>query len=143
MSERKITDAEKAFAREILSRNPFVQLLGIELVGLEYGEAACRIMIEEKHLRAGGFLHGGVTASLIDTVAAFAVASHLEKGENSVTVDLTLHFLRPVYRGEIIARAKVLRGGKRLLTVSGELFDETGELAATALMTYSKITIKS
>ena len=80
-----------------------------------------------------------MTASLIDTVMAFAVATYLEAGENSVTIDLTVHYLRPLYRGEITARAKVLRAGKRIVTASAEVFDETGELAATALSTYNKI----
>jgi uncharacterized protein (TIGR00369 family) len=138
----KITDEQREMARQILARNPFVSLLEIELVELEHGEAMCRILAGEKHFRAGGFVHGGVTASLVDTATAFAVATHLERGENSVTVDLTLHFLRPLHRGEITARARVLRAGKRLLTVAAEVFDGDGELAATALTTYSKISLK-
>ncbi len=134
-----ITEAQKEYARRILTLNPFVKMLGIELVDLAHGEATCSLKVEEKHERAGGFLHGGVTASLIDTVLAFAVATHLASGENSVTIDLTVHYLRPLYRGEITARAKVLRAGKRIVTASAEVFDETGELAATALSTYSKI----
>lgn len=140
MNEKPIiSEAQKEYARRILTENPFVTMLGIELVDLEHGEALCRLQIEEKHQRAGGFLHGGVTASLIDTVMAFAVATHLAPGENSVTIDLTVHYLRPLYLGEITARAKVLRAGKRIVTASAEVFDETGELAATALTTFSKI----
>jgi hypothetical protein len=33
----------------------------------------------------------------------------------------------------------VLRSGKRLIAVSAELFDDAGNLAATALSTYIKI----
>lgn len=143
MSDEKpiITEAQKEYARRILTANPFVSLLGIELVELEHGEASCRLQIEEKHQRAGGFLHGGVTASLVDTTLAFAVATHLEPGQNSVTIDLTIHYLRPVYQGAVTAQAKVLRAGNRIVTASAEVFDETGELIATALSTYSKIRI--
>lgn len=142
MSQIKITEEHKQLARQILSQNPFVEMLGIELVELEMGEAVCQLEIEEKHERRGGFVHGGVTASLIDTVTALAVATRLQPGENSVTVDLTVHFLRPIFRGSITARAKVLRAGKRLVTLSAEVLDAQGELAATALTTYSKITLK-
>lgn len=141
-TEIKITDEQKQLAREIMSQNPFVEMLGIELVELEYGAAVCQIRLEEKHERRGGFTHGGVTASLVDTVTALAVATHLQAGENSVTVDLTVHFLRPVFRGAMTARAKVLRAGKRLVTVSAEVFDSAGELAAAALTVYSRITPK-
>lgn len=142
MSERIITDADKELARQILAKNPFSVLLNIELVELEHGAATCRIQSEEKHQRFGGFLHGGVTASLIDTAAAFAVATLLEQGENSVTVDLTIHYLRPIY-AQATATARVLRAGKRLLTVSVETFDEHHQLAATALTTYSRVKLKS
>lgn len=143
MSEKPIiTEAQKEYARRILTTNPFVSLLGIELVDLTPGEAVCRLQIEEKHQRAGGFLHGGVTASLIDTTLAFAVATHLEPGQNSVTIDLTVHYLRPIYQGIVTAHAKVLRAGKRIVTVSAEVYGETNEIAATALSTYSKIRIE-
>lgn len=141
MSEITITEEHKQLARQILSQNPFVEMLGVELVELEYGAAVCRINAEEKHERRGGFVHGGVTASLVDTVTALAAATHLQPGENSVTVDLTIHYLRPIYRGEIKARAVVLRAGKRLITLSAEVFDHRGELAASALTTYSKVTL--
>lgn len=143
MSEIEITGELKQLARQILSENPFVEMLGIELIDLEPGEATCRLHVEEKHERRGGFVHGGVTASLIDTVTALAAATYLKPGENSVTIDLTVHFLRPIFGGAIIARAKVLRAGKRIIALSGEVFDEKGELAATALTTYSKIMVKS
>jgi acyl-CoA thioesterase len=142
-TEIKITDEHKQLARQILSENPFVEMLGIELIELELGEAVCRLRVEEKHERRGGFVHGGVTASLIDTVTALAVATYLKPGESSVTVDLTVHFLRPIYNGAVTARAKVLRAGKRIITLSAEVFDEKGELAASALTTYSKVTLKS
>lgn len=140
MENTKLTEAEKQFARELLKTVPFNNLLGVELVEIERGEAVCRLKIEEKHLRGGGFLHGGATASLIDTAAAFAVGSLTGVPINAVTVDLTIHYLRPLFN-EAVAKARVLRAGKRLLTVSAEVFDENGVLAATALTTYSKINL--
>ena len=136
----KLTEAEKEFARQLLTNIPFASLIGIELVELEGGEAVCLLKVEEKHLRGDNFLHGGVTASLIDTATAFAVGSVLDKLGNAVTVDLTIHYLRPVIR-EATAKAKVLRKGKRLLIVSADVFNEDGELAATALTTYSRINL--
>lgn len=126
-------------AQQVLAKNPFLQLLGIELETLAYGEAVCRLRADEKHTRIGAFLHGGATASLIDTAMAFAVGSILGTAANAVTVNLTVHFLLPIQTGEIVAKACVIRAGKRLLTVSTEVFNSRGETAATALATYSRI----
>ena len=86
-----------------------------------------------------GIVHGGAVASLMDSASAFAVLTLLGPDEQTVTVDLTLHFLRPVSEGRIEARARVLRGGRRVFTVSIEATADTGKLVATALTTYLKI----
>ncbi len=126
-------------AQKVLAENPFLKLLGIEVEYMGEGEAVCRLRAEEKHTRIGGFMHGGATASLIDTTMAFAVGSILGNVMEAVTTDLTIHYLRPIRAGETIAKARVVRNGKRLLTISADIFDVDGKLAATALSTYSRI----
>ena len=85
-----------------------------------------------------GILHGGALASLMDSASAFAVLTLLEPGERTVTVDLTLHFMRPVSEGRVEARGRVLRAGRRVFTVSIEATDAAGKSVATALTTYLK-----
>jgi uncharacterized protein (TIGR00369 family) len=70
---------------------------------------------------------------------AFASITCLAEGEQSTTIDLTVHYLRPVREGEIFCTARVVRNGKRIMTVSAEVVDETGKLVATSLSTYTKI----
>jgi uncharacterized protein (TIGR00369 family) len=84
----------------------------------------------------GGIAHGGALASLLDTAAAFAVHTLLDPAARTVTVDLTVHFLRPVSAGRVEARARVLREGRRILIISAEATDQTGLLVATATTTY-------
>ena len=56
--------------------------------------------------------------------------------EQTVTVDFTVHFLRPVSAGRIEARARVLRRGRRVAILSVEARDRDGLLVATATTTY-------
>ncbi|HEV2762854.1 MAG TPA: PaaI family thioesterase [Pyrinomonadaceae bacterium] len=127
-------------ARELFEGIPYVRLLGLELVSAGGGEATVRLPHRPELTRHEGIMHGGALASLVDTASAFAVLSLLEEGERTVTVDLTLHFLRPVLGGETIARARVLRAGRRLVTVSVEAAGPDEKLVATALTTYARIT---
>jgi uncharacterized protein (TIGR00369 family) len=85
-----------------------------------------------------GILHGGALVSLLDTAAAFAVLTLLAPGQRTVTVDLTVHFLRPVSSGRVEARARVLREGGRVCIISVEATDQTGVLISTATTTYVK-----
>lgn len=94
-------------------------------------------------MRNDGIIHGGALASLIDSAFAVAITPLLGEGERTVTVDLTIHYLRPVSGGVAKASARVVRAGRRVITVSADLFDENEKLAATALSTYLRITTSS
>ena len=136
---KEITEEHKQLAREALKQAPFPQLLGLELVDLKFGEAVLKLKMRDDLRQPYGLLHGGATASLIDTATAFAVISAYEKGEQSTTVDLTVHFLRPHTTGEVVCTARVARAGRRITTVSAEVVNEQGKLIATALSTYMKV----
>lgn len=130
---------EKQTAAEIIKKIPYPSFLGIELVDLKFGEAVLKLQMRDQLRQPYGFLHGGATASLIDTATAFACISCLEEGEQTMTIDLTVHYLRPHRDGEIFCTAKVVRNGKKIQTVSAEVTNEQGKLLATALSTYMKI----
>lgn len=126
-------------AHRVFQDVPYNKLLGMELLEMRVGEAVLRLKVRDELRQPHGLLHGGATASLIDTAMAFAVVSMLGEGEKASTVDLTVHYLRPVTDGEIICTAKVLRGGKKILTVSAEASNADGKMIATAISTYSKV----
>lgn len=138
MSEASLTDEELSRLRESISRIPYAQLLGINFEDATRGAATLSMHARPELERFGGIMHGGALASLADTASAFAVLTTLETGEQTVTVDLTLHYLRPVTTGKLTARACVLRAGRRLATVTVEISDEAGTLVATGLTTYLK-----
>ena len=118
---------------------PFVRLMGLELIEVKVGEAQIRLGMRDELRQPYGLLHGGATASLIDTTTAFAILGDLQEGEQASTVDLTIQYLRPHTEGSVICTARVVRAGKRLLFVSAEVANEQGKLIATALSTYTKV----
>ena len=139
MSEKIITEEQKQTAAEMIKKIPYPSLLGFELVDLKLGEATLKLKMRDELRQPYGLLHGGATASLIDTAMAFACISCLAEGEQSTTIDLTVHYLRPHTDGEVFCTAKVVRNGKRIMTVSAEVINEAGKLIATSLSSYMKI----
>ena len=119
-----------------LDHVPFAKLLGIEVDSVEPGHAVLSMKLRHEHMRNDAIAHGGVIATLIDSAMAIAIMALLEENERTVTVDLTIHYLRPVPEGSAKASARVVRAGRRVVTVSAELFDGEGKLAATAISTY-------
>jgi acyl-CoA thioesterase len=90
------TNPDASRLRELLASIPYAQLLGIELAGVEHGAATLLLHVRDELMRMEGIMHGGALASLIDTASAFAVLTTLEPEQRTVTVDLTVHYLRPV-----------------------------------------------
>ena len=123
-----------------LENVPFAKLLGIEIDSIEPGHALLSMEIKEELKRNGGIAHGGAIATLIDSAMAMAIVPLLAEGEHTTTVDLTIHYMRPLSHGTARASARVVRAGRRIITVSAELFDENEKLAATALSTYLRLT---
>ena len=119
-----------------LDHVPFAKLLGIEVESVEPGHAVLSMKLRDDLMRNNGIAHGGAIATLIDSAMAIAIMAQLAEGERTVTVDLTIHYLRPISEGTARASARVVRAGRRVITVSAELFGDDGKLAATAISTY-------
>lgn len=136
---RTITEAQKQKAAAFLQANPVAQMVGMELVDISPGEAVISFEMRDQLRQPHGILHGGITATLIDTAMAFAVVTELAEGEKASTIDLTIHYLRPHTEGTVTCTAKVVRAGKRIFTLSAEAVNGRGKLIATAIATYTKV----
>jgi uncharacterized protein (TIGR00369 family) len=139
MNEEPLTADQLRRIKGALQKVPFAKFVGIELEDVQPGLAMLALDVREELKQNHGVVHGGVVASLIDSAAAFAVISVLSPDERATTADLTISYLRPLTKGRTRCAARVLRAGRRLIVVSAELWDDAGNLAATALTTYIKI----
>jgi acyl-CoA thioesterase len=122
-----------------LDHVPFARLLGIEVDSVEPGHAVLSMKLRDDLMRNHGIAHGGAIATLIDSAMAIAIMALLEENERTVTVDLTIHYLRPISEGTARASARVVRAGRRVITVFAELFDQNEKLSATAISTYLRM----
>ena len=127
------------FAESALHSLPFARLIGMRLVALKMDEAVISIEMRDDLRQPSGVLHGGVTATLIDTAMAFAVRTRLAIDEATATIDLTVHYLRPHISGTFTCTARVVRAGKRIFTVSADVVNEDGKHIATAVSTYTRL----
>lgn len=134
-----LKEKDRKTAFETAKTTPYLKLLGIELVEFGAETAVMSLAMKDDLRQPYGLLHGGATASLIDTTMAFAVINSLEKNEKATTVDLSVQYLRPHADGTITCTAKITRAGKRLIFLSAEVANEAGKLVATAVSTYTKV----
>ncbi len=134
-----LTEAELSRLHAAFESIAFVRLLGLKLGEVVRGAATLHVAAHDQLSRHEGITHGGAIASLADTAAAFAVLTLLEPGQSTATVDFTIHYLRPVATGDhLSAHARVLRAGRRLLTIAVDVKNHQDEITATILTTYTK-----
>ncbi len=116
---------------------PLLDTLAIEIVEAGQGQSTLRMTVDERHLRTLGMLHGGVTATLLDTALGYAVMSLAAEGFHAVTAQLNVNFTRPVSMGEALeATGRVLHSGSQTAVASGEVRNADGKLVATATGTF-------
>ncbi|HMJ26501.1 MAG TPA: PaaI family thioesterase [Pyrinomonadaceae bacterium] len=139
MSKEELNLARIERAREAFALVPYARLLGLELGEMSPGDLSLHLDVREEIKQYQGVVHGGAVASLIDTAAAFAVITRLDSHEHASTTDLTIHYLRPATSGRLTARARVVRGGRRLLVLTVDVTDDQQILIATAVTSYIKL----
>ncbi len=139
MSENELDEHHLVRIREAFALVPYAKLIGLELGEMKSGEANLYLEVRDQLKQNQGVVHGGAVASLIDTAAAFAVVTRLESGERVTTTDLTIHYLRPITSGRLIATARIVRGGRRLFVLSVEVRNDNQALVATAVTSYLKL----
>lgn len=138
-ADAPLTPEEERRIREAFERVPFAHFLKLELGEMRRGAATLHLELRDELKQNNGVVHGGVIASLVDTAAAFAIITSLEPDQTTTTVDLTIHYLRPLIKGRVTAQARLLRAGRRILAIEVDVLDETQALAATALTSFIRL----
>lgn len=116
---------------------PIAVLLGMRMVEVGEGRAVFTMEPAEYHYNPLGVVHGGVTATLLDTALGCAVQSVLPPGTGYTTVELKVNYLRPltVKTGTVYGEGKIIHVGGRIATAEARLTDVAGKLYAHATTT--------
>jgi uncharacterized protein (TIGR00369 family) len=111
---------------------PIADLLGMTAISVEPGEVTFELTPDGKHYNPIGTVHGGVAATLIDSVMGSAVHTRLDAGVGYTTLDLTVHYVRAMTDrvGPVRATGRVVHLGRRVATAEGRVTDASGNLYA-------------
>jgi uncharacterized protein (TIGR00369 family) len=120
-----------------VSPPPMLAMLGATIGTVERGRVTMTLTPAEYHYNPYGSVHGGVAATLLDTVMSCAILSQLPVGRGNTTIDLTVNYLRAVTieSGPVTAEGTVIHAGRTTALAQGRLADATGRLYAVATTT--------
>lgn len=116
---------------------PIMELLDFGLTEVENGRAVFEGVPQFKHYNPLGTVHGGYTATLLDSCMGCAVHSTLPKGIGYTTLEFKVSLIRALTKdtGLVRAEGKVLNAGRRAATAEGRVIDGKGRLLAHATTT--------
>jgi uncharacterized protein (TIGR00369 family) len=131
--EKRVTE----LVRLRLKESEATELFGFDVESVHKGRAILLLDVRPRHKQVHGVVHGGVLAALADTTAAVAAYTVVPLGVELATLELKINFLEPVQGGRVKGDARVLRAGRNFIVTECEIFNESGSLAAKALITFS------
>jgi len=122
---------QKMFSGEV-PPPPMARTLNFRISEVEEGRVEFRGLPTADHLNAMGVVHGGWTATILDSALGCVVMSMLKPGEAYTTAEFKVNIVRPVTMGlgEVICEARILHRGRTIATAEGYLRDSKGKLLA-------------
>ena len=115
-----------------LPLNTLAQTLGYDISEAASGRVVVTAVPSGIHLNPAGTVHGGFTATLLDSCMGLALQTTLEKGLGQTTLEFKVSLLRAITpdTGPIKAEGIVMSRGRRVGTAEGKITDGAGRLLA-------------
>src|SRR3954469_2836793 len=118
----------RGLADGTLPLNTIARTLGYDVTEAVNGRVVITAEPNDNLLNPAGTVHGGFSATLLDSCMGLAIQSTLEKGTGSTTLEFKISLVRPITpeTGRIRAEGVVLSGGRRVGTAEGRITDGNG-----------------
>lgn len=114
----------------------FPQLVGVGLEELRRDYARMRLPWRAELNQPQGLMHGGAIATLIDTVVVPAIGTAYATPRPFSTIEMSVRYLGPVRREDLVAEGWVTRRGKRVVFCDVEVTTASSVVVATGHLIY-------
>jgi len=114
----------------------FDRLYGLELLACSDTEVRAQVTVREELKQPAGLVHGGVYASMAESMASLATAlAVLDRGEMAMGLSNSTSFLRPVTEGVVHAQATRVHRGRTTWVWDVRFSDDADHTCAVTRMT--------
>jgi 1,4-dihydroxy-2-naphthoyl-CoA hydrolase len=114
----------------------FDRLYGLELLDYSDTEASAQVQVRDELLQPAGLVHGGVFASIAETLASMATWAVVHpEGKTAMGLSNQTSFVRPITSGTIHAVARRRHRGRTTWIWEVDITDDEGRLCALVRMT--------
>ena len=135
-----IDEIKQSFARQTV-----MELIGAKLGNIEPGLVEIHLPYRNDLTQQNGYLHAGVVTTIADSACGYAAFSLMPAGAEVLSVEFKVNLLRPARGERFVARAEVIKAGRTLSVVRGDVFavDANGQQLLVATMQGTMMTVKA
>ena len=111
------------------------KLFNFKLVEYREGYLELDGEFPDETLNPDGSVQGGMMTSMLDDVTALLLIIKSDATIYPSSTNLHSHHHRPLFKGKVTAKAFLVKQGKTIASVRGEIYDDKGRLATTLMHT--------
>ncbi|MDT5296590.1 MAG: hypothetical protein QOJ76_3470 [Acidobacteriota bacterium] len=108
--------------RASFARQRVMETIGARLLRVAPGEVEIGLAFRADLTQQHGYLHAGIVAAVVDSACGYAALSLAPVGVEVLSIEFKLNLLSPAAGESFVARARVLRAGRRVTVCAGDLF---------------------
>lgn len=125
-----ISNDYEELIRTFLGKAPYPAFLGLKLEETRQGYSRMRLPYRPELNQPAGIIHGGATASLIDTSVVGAMLSQYEPDKaphRMVTIDMHVHYTGAGIEEDLVAHAAIRRAGRTITFFEVDVIGDSSE----------------
>ena len=119
-------------------KQPFDEFLGFEYKR-DDNAIEVSMLIKELYINSVGVIHGGLISTLADVAMGNLMPTNNPGIQELVTVDLKVSFLKPAKGEYLLARARVVKNGRKLFFAECQIYNSNEDLVAVANGIFSRL----
>ena len=112
--------------------SPIKETFGISYIDSGPGFLRAEYNPGLEYTNAHGTIHGGILSLFLDHIMGVCCSSVFERGLSMTTTEFTIYFLEPAKPGRLEGEARILKAGRNVGFVEGEIRGSAGESVAKA-----------
>ena len=117
----KTTDYAQRVA-DSFARQAALATMGAQLISVEPGRVVMEMDHDDRFTQQHGFIHAGVTTTVLDTACGYAAFSLMPADAGVLTVELKTNLLAPAAGEKFIFEGRVVKPGRTVTFCEGEAF---------------------
>ncbi|WP_185850859.1 PaaI family thioesterase [Blattabacterium cuenoti] len=119
-----------------LNKNTFISFLKIKYIDLGKNFLIAKMAIDQNKLQPIGFLHGGATLSLAESVSSSLSNINIDQKKfNIFNIEISANHIRKIKSGFIFAMAKIVYKGRRIHFLKTKIYNEKKDTISYCKMT--------